>query len=76
MHPWTLYALEVSKDRQRDYRNERLLIEARAADPKPSRLRRPMAVALAAVSRGSAAAARRLDDSVADHLSRSLAATK
>ena len=41
----------------------------------PSRLRRPMAVALAAVSRGSAAAVRRLDDCVADDLGRSLAAT-
>ena len=76
MHPWTLYALEVAKDRRRDLRNERLLIEARSAEPKPSRLRRPMAVALAALSRGSAAAARRLDDCVADDLGRSLAATK
>ena len=76
MHPWTLYALEVTKDRRRDLDNERLLIEARAAEPKPSRLRRPIAVALAAVSRGSAAAVRRLDDCVADDLGASLAPTK
>jgi hypothetical protein len=76
MHPWTLYALEVTKDRRRDFTNERLLIEARATEPKPSRLRRPIAVALAAVSRGSAAAVRRLDDCVADDLGASLAPTK
>ena len=35
MHPWTLYALEVTKDRRRDANIERLLIEARATDPKP-----------------------------------------
>jgi hypothetical protein len=74
MNHWTLYALEVAKDRRRDFDNERLLIEARAAESKPSRLRRPMAVAFAALSRGSAAVARRLDDCVADDLGRSLAA--
>ncbi len=76
MHPWTLYALEVTKDRRRDFNNERLLIEARGTEPRPSRLRRPIAVALAAVSRGSAAAVRRLDDCVADDLGASLAPTK
>ena len=42
---------------------------------EPSRLRRPTALLLAAFSRGTAAAVRRLDDCVADDLSRSLAAT-
>ena len=45
MHPWTLYALEVSRDREREIRN-RLLLEAQAPDDltsHPSRLRRPVA---------------------------------
>ena len=76
MHPWTLYALEVSRDRRRDARTERMLIEARAGETQSSFFRRPMAVALAAVSRGSAAAARRLDECVADDLGRSFATSK
>ena len=76
MHPWTLYALELASDRRRQWTHERLLIEARSIDPKPSGLRRSIAVAFAALSRGSASAARRLDDCVADDLGRSLAATK
>jgi hypothetical protein len=77
MHPWTLYALEISRDRQRDIELDRLFAEARAAQPsRPSRFRRPAAVVFAALSRGSAAAARRLDDCVADDLGRSLAAAK
>ena len=75
MHPWTLYALEVSRDRRRDARAERLLVEARAGETHTSLIRRPMAVALAALSRGSAAAARRLDECVADDLGRSFAAS-
>jgi hypothetical protein len=76
MHPWSIYALEVTRDRQRDARAERLLIEARAAVTGTSHFRRPMAVALAALSRGSAAAARRLDECVADDLGASLATSK
>ena len=77
MHPWTLYALEVSKDRERELKLRRLLAEARAERPnRPSRLRRPAALVLAALSRGSAAAVRRLDDCVADDLGRSLSLTK
>jgi len=76
MHPWTLYALEVTRDRRHDSDVERLLIEARAGEPTTSYIRRPIAVVLAAVSRGSAAAARRLDECVADDLGRSLAVSK
>jgi hypothetical protein len=74
MHPWTLYALEVSRDRDHEIRN-RLLLEEAPDDltSRPSRLRRPVALALAALSRGSAAAVRRLDDCIADDLGRSLA---
>ncbi len=74
MNPWTLYALEVARDRQREAERNRFIAQARAAQPvHPSRLRRPAALALAALSRGSAAAARRLDDCVAEDLGRALA---
>jgi hypothetical protein len=79
MHPWTFYALEVSRDRDREARQRRLLIEARAVGASsagPSRPRRAAALVFAAVSRGSAAAVRRLDDCVADDLGRSLAPTE
>ena len=74
MHPWTLYAFEVSRDRQREADEDRLAAEARAGMvATPSRLRRPAALLLAAVSRVSAAATRRLDECVADELGRALA---
>jgi hypothetical protein len=77
MHPWTLYALEISRDRKRDLYLDRLIAEAPTPRPNRwSRIRHPAAVAFAALSRGSASAARRLDDCVADDLSRSLAAAK
>ena len=74
MHPWTLYALEVARDRERELQYDWQVAEARAAQtPTPSRLRRPVALGLAALSRGTAAAVRRLDDCVADDLDRALA---
>jgi hypothetical protein len=76
MHPWTMYALEVARDHERELQYDWLAAQARAGQTqRPSRLRRPTALLLAAFSRGSAAAVRRLDDCVADDLSRSLAAT-
>ena len=76
MHPWTMYALELAHDREREARHDRLVALARATSAtrteRPSRLRRPAALALAAVSRGSALVVRRLDDCVADDLGRSL----
>ncbi len=77
MHPWTLYALEVSRDRDREARNRHLLAAAPVdLTDHPSRLRRPMALILAALSRASAAGVRRLDDCVADELGRSLSLSK
>jgi hypothetical protein len=77
MHPWTMYALEVARDRERELQYEWLVAEARAGLPStPSRLRRPAARVLAALSRGTAAAVRRLDECVADDLGRSLAVTE
>lgn len=45
-------------------------------DPRPSAVRRGLAHGLAAISRGSAAATRRLDDVVADDLGRALAVSE
>jgi hypothetical protein len=74
MHPWTLYALEVARDRERELQYDWLAAEVRAGQPpRPSRLRRPVALVLAGLSRGTAAAVRRLDDCVADDLGRALA---
>jgi hypothetical protein len=57
MHPWTLYALEVTKDRERQLKLQRLVAEGRAEQTnRPSRLHRPAALILAALSRGSASA--------------------
>ncbi len=79
MHPWTLYALEIARDHETEARNDRLAALARAGQPQAPRstaLRRPAALVLAALSRGSAAAVRRLDDCVADDLGRALASTE
>lgn len=77
MTHWTIYALEIAHDREREARQARLVAEARAARaPRPSRLRRPAALVLAALSRGSAVVVRRLDECVADDLGRSLAPTE
>jgi hypothetical protein len=77
MHPLTLYAFEITRDRQRDIDIDRLLVEAYAAETnRPSRLRRPMAIGLAAISRGFAVAVRRLDDCVADDLGEQLSPAK
>jgi hypothetical protein len=77
MHPWSLYALEIARDRQRESYRQRLVTEAvTPGRDRWSRLRHPAAVALAALSRGSANAARRLDDCVADDLTRSFVTAK
>ncbi len=77
MHPWIYYALEVSGDRERDTRQDRLAREVRRHEltrpARPSRIRRSTAVALAALTRGSADVVRRLDDCVADDLQHALA---
>lgn len=77
MHPLILYQVEVMKDRERELKLRRLLAEGRAERASgPSRFRRSVALILAALSRGSAAAVRRLDDCVADDLGRALSPTK
>jgi hypothetical protein len=71
-----LYTQAIQNDRERGYESEerRMLIEASALQSNdPSHARRAMALALAALSRSSAAAVRRLDECVADDLGRALA---
>ncbi len=81
-------ALDLANQRTADifsieYRQTREAIEARQAaelsadsPDRPSFTRRALAHGLAAVSRSSAAAVRRLDDVVADDLGRALAPGK
>ena len=84
MHPLTIYALELARDRNREINAEHLLAEQRRSlagsdedgGPRLTLVRHPVAVVLAAFSRGSAAAVRRLDECVADDLGRSLAPTE
>ncbi len=77
MHPWTFYAFEVTRDRQREADRSSLAAQARGARPAgPSRFRRGTAVALAKMTRGTAAAVDRLDCGVADDLRHSLAASE
>lgn len=81
-------ALDLANQRVSDifsieYRHTREALEARQAaelaasgPSRPSLPRRALAQGLAAVSRGSAAAVRQLDDVVADDLGRSFGAAK
>ena len=79
MHPTFLYVQAIQADRERGYESEerRMLAAASALQAGGSSpIRRSMALALAALSRGSAAVVRRLDDCVADDLGRALAPTE
>jgi hypothetical protein len=79
MHPTVLYTLAIQREREFGYESEerRMLAEASALGPAgPSAVRRSTARVLAAVSRGSAAAVRRLDACVADDLGRALASSE
>jgi len=74
---YTFLALELANDREQEARDARRAALAHAGAPeRPSFARRALAQGLAAVSRGSAAAVRQLDDVVADDLGRSLAPGK
>jgi len=76
MHVYTILALDLANERTRDARamsrSEHLAAEGPA---RPSFVRRGLAIALAALSRSSAAAARRLDTVAADDYRRTLSAT-
>lgn len=79
---YSFLALDLANQRTADvfsleYRRTREVAELSADGPdRPSFTRRALARGLAAVSRGSAAAVRRLDDVVAEDLGRALAPGK
>lgn len=76
-HLYTVVALDIARERTREAQDARRAALARAAhEGEPGAVRRGLANGFALVSRGSAAAARRLDECVADDLSRALAAGK
>ena len=74
---YSFLALELANDREREAReSRRAALAAAGVAERPSFARRALAQSLAAVSRGSAAAVRQLDDVVADDLGRALAPGK
>ncbi len=74
---YTFLALDLANERARQASDSRRAALAAAGQPeRPSFARRALAHGLAAVSRGSAAAVRQLDDVVADDLGRALAPGK
>ena len=84
MHPWIIYANEISRDRERRMRHLAILDEERHALATASpigengswHVRRSLARALATTTRLTASVVRRLDDCVADDLGHSLAPTE
>ena len=84
MHPWIIYANEVSRDRERRMRQLAILDEERRAlaasspiaEPRSWHVRRSVAQGLALTSRLTASVVRKLDECVADDLGRSLAPTE
>ena len=73
---YAMRALELARERSAEAERARVRALFAAGQPeRPSSLRRWLALGLAAVSRGSAAVVRRLDDCIADDLGRSLAPT-
>ena len=76
-HIYTYLALDIASQLAQEARDARRAAEfAAGIGPRPSFPRRALAQGLAAVSRGSAAAVRRLDDVAADDLGRALAPGK
>ena len=76
MHVYTILALDIANERSRDARDLSRAEHLAAEGPgRPSFVRRGLAYVLAAVSQGSAAAARRLDAVTADEFGRNLSPT-
>ena len=74
---YTYLALQLARERAEEANRYRLAqLAAEGMPSSPSLLRRSLARGLAAVSRGSASVARRLDSCIADDLGRSLAPTE
>jgi len=78
MHPLMMFlAIDIDRERREAARRRSLARRARTDGVAPrSMVRRRLALALAAVSRGSAAAVRRLDACLADELASRLAASR
>ena len=84
MHPWIIYANEISRDRERrmnqlaiiDEERRALAASSAIAEPRSWHVRRALALGLAATSRVTASVVRQLDECVADDLGRSLAPTE
>ena len=84
MHPWVIYANEISRDRERETRTSSPSTRSDGccaqsgslSEPRQWHVRRRVAQGLAFASRATATAVRRLDDCVADDLGRSLAPTE
>jgi hypothetical protein len=79
MNHYTLLALALAREQTLRAENDHLAIVARRTRPSGGRsvlVRRPLARGLAALSLGSAAIVRRLDECVADDLGRTLAPTE
>jgi len=72
-HYYTFLALDLAHQRAVEAERDRLA-RASAHSDRPSLIRHGLAHGLTAVSRGSAAVARRLDDSAVDELPRGFAA--
>lgn len=76
-HLYSIIALDIAHDRVLEAQEAHRAALARSARPSgPNVVRRGLASGFAIVSRGSAAATRRLDQGVSDDLSRALAAGK
>jgi hypothetical protein len=76
-HLYTYIAMQVANDRAREAQDAVRAHQFRESQPaRPSLVRHGLATGMAAVSRGSAAVTRRLDECVADDLGRSLAPTE
>ncbi len=74
---YSFLALSLANERAAEADRDRRLATAKALNPSsPSLIRRSLARAVAAISRGSAGIVRRLDSCIADDLRRSLAPTE
>ena len=76
---YTFIALDLARERAEEARQQRRLALARSstgATQRPSALRRGMAHTLAAVSRGSASIARRLDGGLGEDVVQGLSPTR
>jgi hypothetical protein len=76
-HLYTIVALDIARDRAREAdMSRRAALARQGRTGQPGIVRRSLANGFALVSRGSAAAVRRLDDGIGEDLGRALATGK